>query len=416
MKIFLALLICLLGNLAVSAKETGQQIFYNLARSLTVYNPYNFMAPPVIRIGTNDRLNINFDIIGEEHRYLRFKLIHCNADWQPSRLLENEYLDSFNEFEISDYAYSYSTFVHYVNYNISLPNPEVPIIRSGNYLLQVFPENEPDNILLQCRFSVAENLAPVDGRITSRTDKGVNSEYQQLFLNVSNSAISSFNPYQDIIVTVTQNNRPETMRVITHPMRVDNGRIIYEHSPELIFEASNEYRRFETVKADYPGIHADSVRMVNGMWNVWLKTDFSRAHRQYSYDNTQHGRFKIDEYNSNDPDLGADYVLVNFSLDPGERQFGSIYVDGDFTNHQFNEQNLMKYDWKDGLYHASIPLKQGSYNYQYVVKPEKGGPATTRPIEGNKYETGNEYLVQVFLQQPGARGDRLIASESFFFP
>lgn len=390
--------------------DTGQQIFQDNIKTLSVSNPDNFISPPLIRLGTSDRLNINFDILGDDYEYLRYRLIHCNADWQPSRLMESEYLEGFNEVPIEDFAFSSNTYVHYVNYNISLPNPALPIISSGNYLLQVFPEQEPDNILLQARFSVSEEKSFVRGAITTRTDKGTDNEYQQLMLNLNTSNVGNINPYQDLFITITQNNRPETTTFITNPLRVEGNNVVFEHSPQLIFDAGNEYRRFETVRVDYPGMHVDSVKFYNGIWNAWLKQDNSRLDKPYRYDSTQHGRFKIDEYNSTEPDLSGDYVLVHFTLDPGEKQNGFIFVDGDFTNHRFDETNLMRYDWKDGLYHASIPLKQGSYNYQYVVIPEKGGSPSAKAIEGNKYETINEYFIQVFLRLPGSRYDRLIGT------
>ncbi|MCH5240915.1 MAG: DUF5103 domain-containing protein [Muribaculaceae bacterium] len=390
--------------------DTGQQIFRNNVKTLSVYNPDNFLAPPVIRIGSHDKLNINFDIIGDDFEYLRYKVIHCNSDWQPSRLMESEYLNGFNEIEIDDYAFSSNTYIHYVNYNIAIPNPELPIIHSGNYLLQVYPEYEPDNIILQARFSVSEQISMIKGGITTRTDQGTDSEFQQLFLNTNISSLRNINPYQDLIIGITQNNRPETLRFINHPIRVEGGNVIFEHAPQLIFEAGNEYRRFETVRTDYPGMHVDSVKFMDGIWHAWLQPDAARTHKEYTFDSTQHGRFKIDEYNSTEPDLSADYVMVHFSLDPIENQKGLIFVDGDFTQHQFNDSNLMRYDWNDGLYHADIPLKQGSYNYQYILLPENGGLPSSRNIEGNKYETQNEYLVQVFLRLPGSRGDRLIGT------
>ena len=371
------------------------------------------MAPPVIRMGSADRLNINFDIIEDDSEFLRYRLIHCNADWQPSRLMESEYLDGFNDRVIDDYAFSSNTYIHYVNYNISLPDPELPILKSGNYLLQVYPEFQPDNVILQIRFSVSENAAMIYPGGTSRTDKGTNTEFQQLFFNVETSPLGSINPYQDVVVSITQNNRPETTRIISHPTRVEGGKVNYEHIPELIFDAGNEYRRFETVRTDYPGMNVDSVKYLDGIWHAWLKPDFSRLHKEYTYDSTQHGRFKIDEYNSTDPDLSADYVMVHFSLDPVNQQNGLIYLDGDFTNHRFDESNRLKYDWNDGLFHAELPLKQGSYNYQYVVVPEKSGIPSPKSIEGNKYETQNEYLIQVFLRLPGSRADRLVATSLF---
>ena len=377
-------------------------------RSLSVKNVDNFMAPAVIRLGTDDKLAINFDIIGDQHEYLRYRLVHLNADGKKSHLMESDYLGGFNEAEVNDYAYSSNTFVHYVNYNIEIPNPDMPILASGEYLMEVYAEHDPEEILLAVPFSITEGRSAVVGKVTSRTDKGYNTEYQQLSVEIDANGLGAINPYQDLLVTVMQNNRPETLRVLEHPIRVESGKIVYEHAPELIFEAANEYRRFETVRTDYPGKSVDSVKFDGSRWHAWLTMDEPRNEASYVYDSTQHGRFMIDDYNSTDPDLGADYVSVHFTLDAPQIGDGAIYLDGDFTGHDFNDENLMRYDWQDGLYHAELLLKQGSYNYQYVVVPYNKVGAYPSPIEGNKYETRNEYLVRVYLREPGSRGDRLV--------
>lgn len=388
--------------------NTGQMVFNPRVQSLSVSNPYDFMAPPVIKLTTNDVLDVNFDLIGEEREYLRYRIIHCNSDWQPSRLMESEFVNGFNETLIEDYGFSRDTYIHYVNYNITLPDQENQILVSGNYLLQVYPEGYPDDILFQVRFSVTEDISPINGGITSRTDKGTDSYYQQLFFNVDLGALGNVNPYQDLIINIEQNNSPFASKTISHPMRVTGGKAVFEHSPELIFEASNEYRRFETVRTDYPGMRVDSVKFMGDMWHAWVHPDESRVDRQYFYDKTQHGRFKIDDYNGTEPDLSADYVMVHFTLEPVEHVKGNIFIDGDFTNHILNDMTMMKYDWNDGLYHTSIPLKQGSYNYRYIVLPEDGSIPSPSSIEGNKYETNNEYLIKVFLRTPGSRSDRLV--------
>lgn len=366
------------------------------------------MAPPLIRAGSNESININFDIIGDSHEYLCYRIIHCNADWQPSSLSESEYLQGFNEVRIDDYEYSYNTFTHYVNYNILIP--ESTCLRSGNYLVQFYPEGEPEDVILQVRFMVSEDNAKVRGSISGRTDKGINDKYQQLDIDVDLPSNIAIDFPDNIEVYVVQNNRPETTKKLKNPLKFTPGKFEYRHSPELIFPAGNEYRRFETVRADYPGLGVDSVRFVDNIWNAWLSVDEARDEKNYRYDETQKGRFKIDEYNSNDPDLSADYVYVNFTLSVPEMGDASVYVDGDFTLHRFDDFNRMTYDRKEGAYKARIKLKQGSYNYQYVVIPEEG--SQKKSIEGDKYETLNEYLVTVYLRKPGERADRLIGAQT----
>lgn len=370
----------------------------------------NFMDIPVIRLGTNDRINIMFDQIGDEHSDLRYRLIHCNADWKKSNIIESEYIDGFNEVDIDDYAYSSNTFVHYINYSITLPDERMPVIASGNYILEVYDTYDTDNIILRAPLKISENLSIISGYATPKTDYGVNSEWQQLYFTID-PGMKNINPYSDLIVTTSQNSRADTERIIPSPMRISGNTLIFEHIPNLIYPASNEYRRFETVRTDYPGMHVDSVRWGGTNYHHYLHIDKPRTYSEYSYDQTQHGRFMIDEYNASDANLGGDYVTVHFTLRCPEIQGADVFVDGGFTHGIFNATNRMRYDYSDGAYHLAMPLKQGSYNYQYVVRAtESESPASTSTIEGDKYETLNEYEVSVYFRPPGARADRLIGN------
>ena len=391
------------------AHDTSTRIFNPHFRTLKVQTLDDFMSPPVIRMNTEDRIVINFDEIGETNSYLEFRLIHCNADWQPSRLVESEYIDGFNSQRIEDYAFSTATFVHYTNYRIVLPNDDMKILHSGNYLLQVYDPDEPEQTLLQARFQVSENLVQIGGSLTSRTDKGYNTEWQQLSIDVNGEGLGNYNPYQDIWIEISQNMRDETRRVIKNPLRVSGKNSIYEHLPELIYPASNEYRRFESISNSIAGLHVDSMRYMGSNYHVWLKPDEPRVNKEYSYDVTQHGRFIVREYNSTDSDIGADYVTVHFELESPEYTDSDIFVDGEFTHGIYSDYNRMNYDRERHVYTSEIPLKQGAYNYQYVIRRKEGREgATTSPIEGNKYETSNEYGIEVFYNPPGARADRLV--------
>ena len=83
-----------------SEVDTTTGIFDRRFRTLKTEVEDNFMSPPVIRLGTNDRILVKFDEIGEDNSYLEYRLIHCDADWQPSRLIESEYLEGFNSVRI----------------------------------------------------------------------------------------------------------------------------------------------------------------------------------------------------------------------------------------------------------------------------------------------------------------------------
>jgi hypothetical protein len=289
----------------------------------------------------------------------------------------------------------------------------MPIV-SGNYLLQIYDEEDPNTTLLQTRFYVEQSLTDISGEASARTDKGINSYWQQLNFVVDPGQYTIRDPFTELTAIVEQNNRTDNAVAIIHPLRLQGNKIVYEHNPKLIFPASNEFRRFETVRATYPGMHVDSTRYMGRNYHAYLAIDEPRTDSEYLYDSTQFGRFKIDEYNSSDPDLGADYITVHFSLDCPYYPDAEIYVDGEFTGHKFSPANRMNYDSETRLYTTQILLKQGSYNYQYIALPKGSNRGDASRIEGDKYETVNEYTIRLYQRTPTARADKLIGHATIY--
>lgn len=388
--------------------DTSERIFSPRFKTLKVWNPDNFDAAPVLRIGSDDRLEILFDEIGEDNSWLEWRLVHCNADWQPSALVDSEYVDGFNARRIEDFAFSSSTYVHYVNYRIELPTPELPILRSGNYLLQVYNPDDPEDTLLQCRFRVTQNEAAISGGYNARTDRGYNDTWQQLWLKATVDRSDGGNPYQDYKLEITRNNEYDSSRILPVPMRVSGNELIYDHDPQLIFPAGNEYRRFESVSNQFPGMNVDSLRYMGSNYHVWLRPDEPRAYDDYIYDQTQHGRFLVREWNATDSNIGADYITVHFRLHTGKMPGAEIYVVGEMTQGAMTDANRMEYSRQANSYELQLPLKQGAYNYRYVMKLPDG---TFRQLDGDKWQTQNQYDVYLWERRPGDRADRLIGHQ-----
>ncbi|MDE6380499.1 MAG: DUF5103 domain-containing protein [Muribaculaceae bacterium] len=384
-------------------------------RTMKVMKEGDFMAAPSIRLDSDERIIVTFDEWSEDYSDLQYRLVHCGPDWKPSGLLESEYLDGFNIADIEDWAFSSNTFVHYVNYRIELPNEYISPLLSGNYILEIFERDNPDETIGEARFSVSEHSAGITGGVSSHTDRGLNTEWQQLELRIEPTDVTINDPYSMVRMDITQNGTPYTTSTLRTPSRVEGKSLVYSHQPELIFKAGNEFRRFETIRTNYNDMHVDSMRFLSRNYHTWLTPDRERDTRQYSYDQTQQGRFLVREYNSTDSDLGADYVTVHFRLDTPEAVDADVYVEGEFTGWRHEPSTRMRYDYDQGAYLLEIPLKQGSYNYRYTAVPRRG---ERRPdpsiIEGNKHETRNEYRVQVWFRPPGARYDRLIADELFY--
>jgi len=73
----------------------------------------------------------------------------------------------------------------------------------------------------------------------------------------------------------------------------------------------------------------------------------------------------------------------------------------------------MTFNYFNKTYECELYLKQGYYNYMYVFLPDGRPAAETDQIEGNHWETENEYTVYVYHKQMGTYYDQLICVEKF---
>ena len=408
-----SLLSCLVVMMAAMAQgrvDTRTRIFDNNVHSLKVCLGNNMYIPPVLMLNGDDCLVVNFDYIDYDVHYLRYSVTHCNADWQPSQLVESEYVSGFNYADIDDYEQSMATYVHYYNYQFTLPNADMELLVSGNYLLTVYEQDDPDKLLFQTRFSVCEGTVGVYPQVTSRTDVEYNNRLQQVSFDVRYKPGQIKDPYSELTCIVSQNSREDNAVVVTRPMMVMNDHVTYEHNRDLIFFAGNEFRRFETVSAHNINMGVSSIRYYEPMYHATLMVDGLRGDIQYLYDKTQFGRFTIrnaEAYGENP--LEADYMITHFTLDAGGKlNGGNVWLYGEFMNGYPASQAMMKYDASSDCYTADLLLKQGAYNYMYLWVPDGTSVGLTGIIEGDHYETVNEYLVKVYDRPMGERYDHFI--------
>lgn len=414
-KIYVRIVCTVVALLAVwlpaPARDTMTGIFNESVRTLQITGADGdiFVLPAVGLDSDGDALQISFDHISDTEQYLRWRLVRCEADWTPSTISENEWLNGFNESRIEQAEHSDATTVRYVHYSFCFPAPDLRPTLSGNYLIEVYPDDNPDNVWLQARVMVSEQSAPVSIGVTSQTDIDCNGGHQQLSVAVNTDHANVDNPFNDLKVMVSQNSRPDSEVTLRHPLRMSGRTAVYENLPALIFEAGNEYRRFETSNVNHPGMNVADIGYYAPYYHFTLQPDESRAYGAHVYDQTQNGRFMVREYNSASSHVAADYVVVHFTLDADVPAGTRLFLDGDFTQRRFGPESEMVFNRSTDRYEKAMLLKQGHYNYQYLaVPPGAGARAYTAPVEGNYYPTINEYTVKVYARGPMERTDRLI--------
>lgn len=367
----------------------------------------NWQEEPLIGLNSDNFVRINFDRLGEDsYNYLRYRIIHCNADWTKSSLSDIEYLNGFNNNPIEDYANSVNTTILYTNYLIDIPNDKVKLKLSGNYAVEVFEEDNPSAVLLRACFSVLDAGVQIGGKMSSVTDIDANKEHQQISFYINYNNLQVRDVFSDLKVYVRQNGRLDNQRSLIRPTSVQGNKLVYEYNRDLIFEAGNEYRRFETVGRRYKGLNVQGIEYRRPDYYANIYPDKIRAARSYSYDEDQNGRFLIRNAEANDNDTEADYFYTKFTLKASEPFIEPVFINGNFTYNTFDERYMMQYDALEEEYSLTLPLKQGAYNYQYLAK--SGNRYTTALTEGNYYETENEYSIYVYHRPLGSRSDLLV--------
>ena len=76
---------------------------------------------PVIPLRGNTPLVLDFDILDQEPYDLAAKVLYLSHQWVPTMRIENEYLETYNEFFLRDFTPSFVGKIPYVHYHFKVP-------------------------------------------------------------------------------------------------------------------------------------------------------------------------------------------------------------------------------------------------------------------------------------------------------
>lgn len=377
-------------------------------KTLQVKSSAPEMLIPAIPLDQSEQIIISFDVLHEGFNFYGYSIIHCDADWQQSALSPIEYIDGFQGLTIEDFSNSKATTTLYTNYQLTIPNKDIQLKVSGNYVVRVYDENDPSQTILTACFSVYEPQVSLVSTISGNTDIDTNQAHQQLSFTINHANFPILYPHTDLKIIIQQNNRRDNMVQAIQPRNIMNGLLEYAHIRELIFEAGNEYRRMEFLSNTYNGMHVNAISFHNPYYHVELMPDIVRRNKTYQYDQDQNGRSLINCSECNDPDTEADYYIVHFTLDADRLPNGQVYLLSDLYNNVLDEKSRMGYNTQTRQYEKSLQVKQGHHNYQYIFIPDGQTTGTAFPIEGNYSQAENEYSIYVYFRPMSGRFDRLI--------
>lgn len=365
-------------------------------------------AIPVFLLG--DAFQLQFDDLHAAEDNYYYKITHCDYNWKQSQLSVNEYLIGFDEQRIQDYVNSQNTLQVYSHYRVAFPNKLTQLKVSGNYLISILNENR--EVVFSRKVIIYEDLASVPMQVKRARNIGeVNFKHNLDF--AVKSAVNFQSPLQNVKVLLLQNGKFCNAIYNVKPMFTVGNDLIYKYDAETQFWAGNEYLNFDNKNIQVAVNNIGAVNTTGGLYNAYLFPNNPRANSSYTYFPDINGNFLVNNINAPNNEINADYAWVYFSLSKPELPANeSVFVTGMFNNFVINDENKMDFNPKTQLYEKALLIKQGFTNYSYTLINNGTTINNENAVDGNFFQTENNYLALIYYRENNQRYDRVIGKGS----
>jgi hypothetical protein len=371
----------------------------------------NPLSDPIIPLDDMlGRLTLSFDIIDGQGEVLNYTFIHCSHDWHPTDIQRIQYASGFESDRLDNYNFSRNTLIEYANYQLRFPNEDMMPLVSGNYLLIVYGDDLND-LYFTRRFMVVDEKAHIGVTVPRYPDDlALTDTHQQLNIKVSLNDYLSGTLQQYSFLTIRQNGRWDNAAEGLKPTYVYPDYISFEHHPQTVFEATNQYRRFNTSNFYFQSENLAHIRQTDVSFEIDIATCESRARKAYATYEDIHGeKFVYVENENLDNFSEADYCRVNFFYKSETPMDGNdLYLLGALNDWRFDVNNKMEYNYQLRGYTCSMMLKQGYYNFMFATVDRKTGEVRTDLTAGNHWETNNLYKLYFYYYNATKGYDELI--------
>lgn len=386
-----------------SAQEAEIQPPFNIKTVSFVQNAQNTV--PIFNLGDSFELQFD-DLYGDESNYY-YQIVHCDYDWKQSQLSEAEYLVGFDDQRIQQYLNSFNTLQLYSHYTLPFPNKFTSRFRvSGNYVLRIL--NEDRDVVFTRKFILCENLVSVPMQVKrARTNDNIQQK-QNLDFSIKSQDILFQNPLQNVKVILLQNGRFDNAIRDIKPQYTMGNDLIYKYDTQTQFWAGNEFLYFEN--KDVRAANNFVARIdAKEIYNAYLYPHEAAGSKPYTYAPDINGSFQTINARAENHYIEADYVWVFFTLS-APAYFGSedVYINGMFNNYALTPEYKMDFNKDKNQYEKALLIKQGFTNYQYVLADSNGRIDFANALDGNYYQTENNYFAIVYYRENGQRYDRVI--------
>tara|TARA_B100000963_G_scaffold148267_1_gene129091 strand:- start:63822 stop:65024 length:1203 start_codon:yes stop_codon:yes gene_type:complete len=361
---------------------------------------------PIINI--NEKFFLSFDDLSYLDNDYYYKIFHYDYNWTKSKLFKNEYLQGIDNLRITEVNSSFGTKQIYNNYKLVLPNDELKFLKTGNYKIKIF--NIDDKLIFERKFLIVEQKVKINSKINRSNINNNLGTHQRINFIIEPIDFFIQDPENQIKILIIQNFQWDNVLNNIYPTFSINNQIHYVNNNLLEFEGGNEYYHFDNKDIR---VENQNISYVNNddKYQTYLYTNIEKKLYPYTFDQDINGDFKILTTLGNNSEIEADYSYVHFSLARSQyKDNESVYVYGNFNNYELSEENLMNFNPSLDLFEKRILLKQGFYNYKYILK--KNDSIKKNLISGTHYRTENSYQILVYYKSPGSNFFSLIGFDN----
>lgn len=397
------LILCLIGVFGVQA-QAPQNFTADYIKTVG-FMSNNRAVNPFFQLGDSFTLEFD-DLYGDDSDYY-YRVIGYNYDWTPTKLKQIEYIDGLERQRILGYENSFNTLQNYTHYRISLPTPRYKILKSGNYVLEIY--NQDNEVVIKRKFVLYESVVNVPIQIKRTRNLDYIETKQNVEFTVALGDAVYQNPIQNIKIAIFQNGRWDSFLNNIKPQYTMGNDLIYKYEEQTQFWAGNQFLNFDNSDIKQVNNMIGSITTDNGIYNTYLYPNESRKNKGYTYFPDINGSFYPRTINGRNAQTEAEYSWVYFSYKPEEDTPSGLdyYVTGMFNDYALIPSNKMTYNEEKAAYEQTLLVKQGFTNFSYTVL-HKGIVSPELAPDGNFALTTNKYQVLVYYRANNELYDRVI--------
>lgn len=410
-----SLLACTLLFILQAKAQMEETVYFPSIRTVQFHTYGNQLGTPVLRLNSQDRLELHFDDLDANVKNYSYTYQLCNADWTPALLSSFDFIQGFTQVRINTYRISSIAFTRYTHYQAILPDRNSVPTKSGNYIIKVFLDGDSSKLAFTRKLLVYDEKASISTEIQQPFNGQLFRTHQKVQFKVNlNERLDVINALQQVKVVIRQNNRWDNAVTGLRPTFFSSRTLQYNTENDAVFPAGKEWRWLDLRSFRLQSDRVERAKYGTKSTDIFVRPDADRSQQRFNFYRDANGKYYTDASENINPYWQSDYASVHFSfLPPGKRPFDNqdIYLFGQLTNYELNDKNKMSWNEERGMYETTLLLKQGYYDYLYVTldRLNKGKKASFEFTEGNLWESENDYNILVYYRSMGGRYDELIA-------